>query len=91
MTRRHPSIEPSHPGAILAEVIEAMEISKTEMARRLGITRAALYNVLEERSALSADLAVRFEHATGTSAGLLVRMQADRDLWQARAARKASA
>lgn len=91
MTRRHSSIEPSHPGAIVAEVIEAMEISKAEMARRLSITRAALYNVLEERSALSADLAVRFERATGTSAGLLVRMQADHDLWRARADLKASA
>jgi addiction module HigA family antidote len=91
MTRRHISIEPSHPGALVAEVIEAMGISKSEMARRLQISRAALYNVLEERSALSATLALRLEAVTGTSAGLLVRMQADHDLWQARAAMKASA
>jgi addiction module HigA family antidote len=91
MTRRHISIEPSHPGALVAEVIEAMGISKSEMARRLQISRAALYNVLEERSALSAALALRLEAVTGTSAGLLVRMQADHDLWQARAAMKASA
>lgn len=90
-TRRHPSIEPTHPGALVAEVIEALAISKAEMARRLGITRAALYNVLEERSGLSAKLAVRIEAATGTSAGLLVRMQADHDLWRARSALKASA
>lgn len=90
-TLRHPSIEPAHPGALVAEVIETLEISKAEMARRLGVTRAALYNVLDARSALSADLAVRFEAATGTSADLLVRMQAGHDLWRARAAFKASA
>jgi addiction module HigA family antidote len=90
-TLRHASIAPAHPGALIAEVIEAMAISKAEMARRLGVTRAALYNVLEERSALSAEMAVRFEAATGTSAGLLVRMQAGYDLWRARQTFKASA
>jgi antitoxin HigA-1 len=89
-TLRHPSIEPGHPGAVIAEVIEAMAVSKAEMARRLGVTRAALYNVLAERSAVSADMAVRFEAATGTSADLLVAMQAGHDLWRARAAFKAA-
>jgi antitoxin HigA-1 len=90
-TRRHPSIEPAHPGALVAEVIETLSCSKAEMARRLGVTRAALYNVIEERSAVSAEMAVRFESATGTSADLLVKMQAGHDLWRARQVFKASA
>ncbi len=90
-TLRHPSLEPAHPGTLVAEVIEATGVGKAEMARRLGVTRAALYNVIEERSAVSADMAVRFEAATGTSADLLVRMQSGHDLWRARAAFKASA
>ncbi len=85
-TLRHASLAPAHPGELLAEVIETQRVSKAEMARRLGITRAALYNVLDGRSALSADMAVRFEAATGTSADLLVRMQAGYDLWRARTA-----
>jgi antitoxin HigA-1 len=85
-TLRHPGLEPSHPGALVAEVIEALGVSKAEMARRLGVTRAALYNVIDERSAVSAAMAVRFEAATGTSARLLVGMQADHDLWVARRA-----
>ena len=89
-TVRHASIEPGHPGAVVAEVIAALAVSKAEMARRLGVTRAALYNVLTERSAVSADLAVRFEAATGTSADLLVAMQASHDLWRARVAFEAA-
>lgn len=85
-TLRHPDLEPSHPGAIVAEVIDALGLSKAEMARRLGVTRAALYNVIDERSAVSATMALRFEVATGTSARLLVGMQADYDLWVARRA-----
>ena len=64
---------------------------KAGMARRLGVTRAALYNVIDQRSAVSAYMAVRFEAATGTSADLLVRMQAGHDLWRARQLDKASA
>jgi antitoxin HigA-1 len=83
-TLRHPALAPAHPGALIAEVIETSGISKAETARQLGVTRSALYNVIGERSAVSADMAVRFEAVTGTSADLLVRMQAGYDLWRAR-------
>jgi antitoxin HigA-1 len=83
-TLRHPALAPAHPGALIAEVLETSGLSKAEAARQLGVTRAALYNVLDERSAVSADMAVRFEAVTGTSADLLVRMQAGFDLWRAR-------
>ena len=89
--RPHPSIEPTHPGFLMAEVIEHLDISKAEMARRLGVTRAALYNVLDERSAVTARMAVRFEAETSTSAEVLVLMQAAHDLWRERQALKASA
>lgn len=87
----NPARRPSHPGQLMAEVVEHMALGKAEMARRLGVTRAALYAVIQERAAVSADMAVRFERVTGTSAGLLVRMQAEHDLWQARQAMAASA
>ena len=90
-TPRHRDLEPAHPGALIAEVLEASDFSKSEMARRLGVTRSALYNVLQERSAVSAPMAVQFEAVTGTSADLLVRMQAGHDLWRARQALRASA
>ena len=85
-TLRHHDVAPAHPGALVAEVIEHLGIGKAEMARRLGITRTALYNVIDEKSAVSAEMAVRLERETGTSADLLVRMQASFDLWRARKA-----
>jgi antitoxin HigA-1 len=83
-TLRHPAREPSHPGALLAEIIENMGLGKAEMARRLGITRTALYNVLDQKSGVTADLALRIDRVTGTDAEALVRMQATHDLWVAR-------
>ena len=84
--RPNPEIEPTHPGFLMTEVIGHLRLGRAEVAEKLGISRSALYNILSERSALSADVAVRFEQATTTSAGLLVSMQAEHDLWRARMA-----
>ena len=83
-TFRHSALAPSHPGELIQELMETMGIGKAEMARRLGVTRAALYNVLDGKSALTADMAVRFEAVTKASADLLVNMQAAFDLAKAR-------
>lgn len=85
-TIRHPSVPPAHPGALVAEALEDMKLSKVDAARQLGVTRAALYHVLDETSAISAAMAVRIERVMNISADLLVRMQANHDLWHARQA-----
>lgn len=64
--------------------MEDQKGNKTQLAEALGVTRAALYNVLDEKSAISAAMAVRIERALGISADMLVNMQAAFDLWRAR-------
>jgi addiction module HigA family antidote len=76
---------PVHPGPFLAdELIEPLGLTVTEVARVLGIGRPALSALLNGRSAMSADMAIRFEKAFGVSAGLLLRMQAQYALAEAR-------
>ncbi len=76
---------PVHPGPFLAdELIVPLGLSVTEAARALGVGRQALSALLNGRAAVSADMAVRFEKAFGISAGLLIRMQAQYDLAEAR-------
>lgn len=83
-TLRHPNIAPAHPGELVAEIIEDQKGNKSAIAEHLGVTRAALYNVLDEKSAVTAEMAVGLERAIGISADLLVSMQAAYDLWRAR-------
>lgn len=53
---------PPHPGATLREdVLPALELSVTDAARQLGVTRAALSRVLNERAAISPMMALRLE------------------------------
>lgn len=86
--RPHPNFPMSHPGAILAEAVEAMELSKSEIALRLGVTRKALYDVLGEKSAVTAAMALRLEAVVGSSAEFWLGLQTQHDLWKARQAAK---
>ena len=74
-----------HPGAWLrAEVIAPHNLSVTDAAARLHVTRQAMSNLLGGRAGLSAEMAIRFEKAFGLSADTLMRMQASHELAQAR-------
>ncbi|MDN3554307.1 HigA family addiction module antitoxin [Halomonas almeriensis] len=78
MNRLH---NPAHPGTVLREYIG--DISVTEAARRLGITRATLSRILNGNAGISADMALRLEQALGTSAEMWLEMQLKYELWQA--------
>jgi len=83
-TLRHGSIEPAHPGELLAEiVIPATGRSKTEIARLLGISRQTLYDILKCRQPVTPEMAVRLGKLFGDGSGTWVRMQAAYDTWHA--------
>ncbi|MBC8739017.1 HigA family addiction module antidote protein [Paraburkholderia sp. UCT31] len=86
MTRMH---NPPHPGATLREdVLPALGLSVTDAARQLGVSRVALSRVLNERAAISPEMALRIEAWLGVERGgkadVWLAGQAAYDLWQAR-------
>lgn len=80
---RNPNRCPSHPGALLREVIPATGKSKSEIAALLGISRQQLYDILRERKPVSPGVAVRLGKLFGDGAGVWVRMQGAHDTWHA--------
>ncbi len=73
---------PPHPGEVLREFLpENMTID--EAARRLGVSRVQLSRVLNGRSAVSADMAIRIGLVTHTTPESWMTAQAKWDLWQA--------
>ncbi len=71
----------THPGELLREeIIVANKLSISAVAEMLGVTRAALSNVLNEKAAVSPLMALRIEKVFGGSAELWIRMQATYDL-----------
>jgi addiction module HigA family antidote len=77
---------PAHPGGFVkSEIIEALGLSVTSAAQVLGVTRAALSAVLNERAQLSPEMALRLEKAFGVSMDTLMRMQNSYDIARTRA------
>jgi antitoxin HigA-1 len=81
---------PPHPGRLLKDDIEALELSVAEAALALGVTRQQIYRVINGQSAITADMAIRLERVIGGSAGLWLRMQVGYELAQARLNKPAS-
>lgn len=76
---------PAHPGGFVkSEIIEAYDLSVTDAAKALGVTRPALSALLNERADLSPEMALRIEKAFGVSMDTLMRMQNSYDIAQAR-------
>jgi addiction module HigA family antidote len=75
---------PTHPGEILREdVLPALNLSVTEAARQLRVTRQTLHRVLAGKSGVSPEMAVRLGRFCGNGPTLWLRMQQTYDLWHA--------
>ena len=80
---------PPHPGEVLREMwLEPIGISITEAAKRLGISRKALSELLNGHTSVSPQMAVRLSVALKTSAKVWMNMQTNYDLWHVEKDRK---
>jgi addiction module HigA family antidote len=77
---------PPHPGEILREdYLKPLGLSVSGAAKALGVARKTLSALLNERAGISPAMALRLAKALDTSPELWVNLQAQFDLWQARA------
>jgi addiction module HigA family antidote len=81
-----PKIErrPTHPGELFHDIVLAeLKLSVSEAARQLGVSRQTLHAIMAGRSAVTAEMALRFGKFCGNGPGLWMRMQQAFDLWEA--------
>ncbi len=79
-----PMKSPVHPGQIIRhECLEPLGLNVTAAAKALGVSRQALNNVVNGKSGVSAEMAIRLSKAFGSTPEVWVRMQAAFDLAQA--------
>lgn len=76
---------PPHPGRLIRDAcLEPLGLSVTAAAQILGIARKSLSAVLNERAAISPEMAIRLEKAFGSTADAWLQMQTAYNLAQAR-------
>jgi antitoxin HigA-1 len=80
---------PPHPGEILRGLcLEPLNLSVTDAAAALGVSRKTLSAILNGRAGISPEMAVRLSIAFKTSAESWLNQQVQYDLWRAEKLRK---
>jgi addiction module HigA family antidote len=69
-----PMNQPAHPGQLMKHSIEASGLSLTDAAKRLGVTRQTLSRVINGRTSLSPEMAVRASKVFGSTVEHWMRM-----------------
>jgi antitoxin HigA-1 len=76
---------PPHPGEILRELCLApLELTITDAAAALGVSRKTLSSILNGRAGISPEMALRLSIAFDTSPESWLNQQTQYDLWLAR-------
>ena len=82
--RQRPSRCPTHPGELLREdVFPALDISISEAARQLGVSRQTLHRIMAGSHGVTPDMALRLGKFCGNGPRLWLGMQQAHDLWRA--------
>ncbi len=75
---------PPHPGETVRELcLNPLELSVTDAAKVLHISRQSLSELLNGRSGISPEMAIRLEKAFGGTARSWIQQQGEYDLWRA--------
>lgn len=78
-TRKRP---PAHPGTILrVHYLEPLKMSITDLAKELKLSRKTVSKILNERGAVTTDVALRLSRAFDTTPELWLNLQRNYDLW----------
>jgi antitoxin HigA-1 len=80
---------PPHPGEVLkALCLEPLNLTVTQAAEALGVSRKTLPAILNGRAGISPEMAIRLSIAFDTSAESWLNQQLQYDLWHAEKNRK---
>ncbi|MBC2717065.1 MAG: HigA family addiction module antidote protein [Desulfobacteraceae bacterium] len=75
---------PPHPGEIIKDFcIEALDLTVTDAAKSLGVTRKTFSALLNGRSGISPEMALRLSKVFGRSPEGWLKLQLQYDLWKA--------
>jgi len=77
-----PIYEPLHPGIIVKDaLIDNTDLTVTEAAVRLGVTRTTLSRLLNGHSGISPEMALRLSKLFSTSVEMWMNLQSQYDVW----------
>src|SRR5712691_4143550 len=85
-------VRPTHPGVILRNMLAEMaadgndeftSLTQKELAKRLGVSQRAVSELINQRRAMTADMAIRLSRVFKTTPDIWMNLQKAVDLWDA--------
>lgn len=80
---QHRQEKPVHPGEVIADILEDLEIDENEFARILGISAETVKDIIKGQQPITVDLAIRIGKALGNGHTLWLNLQQKIDVWNA--------
>lgn len=74
---------PVHPGEVLADILEDLEINQRQFAEIIGVTPEIVNEIIQGKQPITVDLAIRIGKALGNGHRLWLDLQQKIDVWDA--------
>ena len=81
-------VRPTHPGEVISDILEDLEITQTKFAELIGVSRRSVNEIIQGRRPITVDMAIRIGKALGNGPQLWLNLQQKVDIWDALQANK---
>lgn len=76
-------VRPMHPGEVISDVLEDLEMTQTRFAEILGVSRRSVNEIIQGKRPITVDMAIRIGKALGNGPQLWLNLQQKVDIWDA--------
>ncbi len=76
-------VRPVHPGEVISDVLEDIEMTQTKFAEILGVSRRSVSEIVLGKRPITVDMAIRIGKALGNGPQLWLNLQQKVDIWDA--------
>lgn len=77
------TLRPVHPGEVIADILDDLDINQTKFAEILGVSRRTVNEIIQGHRPITVDMALRLGKALGNGPQLWLNLQQKVDIWDA--------
>lgn len=74
-------VRPIHPGEVIADLLEDLEMTTIDFAKKLDISAETVEAIVQDRIPVTVDMAIRLGKALGNGPQLWLNLQQKVDIW----------
>ncbi len=84
IANNHTPFEPTHPGELIRDELDARNLSQARLANQIGVSPSLLNEVINGKRAVNTELALLLEAALGIEAEMFLKLQSEYNMQMAK-------